>query len=309
MAKVLFVGSKRLGFECLRKLHELDADSLVGALTFDDSGDTRTFFEEFRSFAATSGCPLFVSKHRRDAERIISEVAPDICFVSGWYWLISREVVEKVPRGFLGIHPSLLPRYRGAAPLVWAVINGEREVGFSLFSFSEGMDDGDIWGQRSVPVGEDDYISDVLGRVESEVLSLLDEIWRPILKGTARPSAQDHSQATYCSVRIPEDGEIDWSRSSLAVYNFIRAQSDPYPGAFTSIAGATTLTIWRARPVNTCFYGTPGQVAQLTPEGVFVICGDNRPLLVQEISAEGEERVPAGEVLKSLRTRLTPRVR
>jgi methionyl-tRNA formyltransferase len=305
---VVFVGSKSLGLNCLRRVWELDPNSLAGIVTFDDTSDTRTVFDQFLSFAEKTGVPLLVAKNRLEAENAICAFHPNICLVVGWYWLITRKTLDRVPRGLLGIHNSLLPRYRGCAPLVWAMINGEPEVGLSLFSFTDGMDDGHIWGQTSVTVGKNDYIADVLEQLESKALALLSDVWLSILDGKVQPVAQDHSQATFCGLRTPDDGQIDWTRPAAEVYNFIRAQSAPYPGAFTSVSGTQKLTIWRARPVDVYFSGTPGQVAEIRQDGVYVICGDNRPLLLEEVSPAGGGKMRAREVLKSLKTRLSPAI-
>ncbi len=308
MTKVVFIGSKRLGLQCLEKIHALAPETLTGVVTFDDSSDTRTVLDEFRSFGEAKAVTVEVAKDRRDSERFICDFEPDICLVVGWYWLITPETLRKVPRGFLGIHNSLLPKYRGAAPLVWAMMNGEQEVGFSLFSFTEGMDDGPVWGKAAVAVDEHDYIGDVLKKLEARAVTFLDELWPSILEGSVKPAPQDHSQATYCSRRTPEDGDIDWSRSAAEVYRFIRAQSEPYPGAHSSVDGGMQLKLWRAQPVDAEFFGTPGQVAQIRDDGVYVICGDNRPLLLQSVSLAGQGKTPAQEVLKSLKICLSPMV-
>ena len=304
MSRVVFLGSKPLGLSCLKRIYEESPDSVVGIVTFDDSADSRTALEGFHSFASSTGLPLAVARNRADSERLVRGFRPDICLVVGWYWLISPETLRSVPRGFLGIHNSLLPRYRGAAPLVWAMINGEREVGFSLFSFTEGMDDGPVWGRRAIPVEEADYISDVLEKLGREAVSLLDSLWIPILEGRATPDLQDESDVTYCAARQPGDGRIDWTRPARKIYDFVRAQSEPYPGAFAQISGGPKLTVWRARSIDVRYYGTPGQVAQIRPDGVYVICGDDRPLLIQEVGLEDRSKVAASDVLKSLKIRL-----
>jgi methionyl-tRNA formyltransferase len=304
MPRVVFIGSKQAGLECLQTVHAAAPETLAGIVTLDDADDTRSVYDEFCSFAESVGQTMSVAANPREAERLVRELEPDLCLVVGWYWLLSPELLASVPRGVLGVHNSLLPRYRGAAPLVWALINGEAEVGFSLFSLGEGMDDGPIWAQRSVAVAADDYVSDVLEKVTRSTTSLLEETWPAILEGELEPVPQDSAAATYAALRTPEDGRIDWTRSASDVYNFVRAQSRPYPGAFTLLADGDRLTVWRARPVDARFYGTPGQVAQIRPDGVYVICGDHRPLLVEEVGTKERPALPVGDVLKSLKTRL-----
>ena len=304
MARVAFVGSKSLGLSCLRTICELDRTSVVGIVTYDDTSDGRSVLGKFREFAAESKLPIVVAGNRAAAEGGIRDCRPDLCLVVGWYWIISNATLAQVPRGLIGVHNSLLPRYRGCAPLVWAIINGETRVGISLFSLTERTDEGGVWDQRSVDVHADDHIRHVLQRIERTSIEMLRDVWPSIVDGTIEPVPQDHSQATFGALRTPEDGRLDWNRSAVHVYNCIRAQSEPYPGAYTSTTGEDKLTIWRARPLDGCYYGTPGQVTGFQDAGVLVACGDNRVILVQEVSRNDGPRMNAAEVLRSMKMRL-----
>lgn len=304
MSGLLFVGSKQLGLECVKRVHELTPGAICGVLTMDDRDDARSTHDDLAKFASGHGIPFAVAEDRQHSEELFRDFAPDLCLVVGWYWLVSTGALSAVPRGFLGIHNSLLPKYRGAAPLVWALINGEPLVGVSLFSFTPEMDEGEVWGQRTVSVGPNERIGEVLGRLERETLSMLGEIWPAIVDGSATPTPQDPCEATYASIRTAEDGLIDWTRPARRVHDFIRAQSEPYPGAFSFLDGSEKLTIWRARPLEVPYSGTPGQVGRLGREGVVVICGDQRPLLVEEVSKDDGVRVAADQVLGSMSMRL-----
>ncbi len=300
--KVLFVGSKPFGLRCLEEMHRLAPGVLVGAMTLDDRADVRSAFDQIKAFCDERGVPLIVAKNRKDSEEQIRQLAPELCLVNGWYWLVGDQTLEAVPRGFLGIHNSLLPKYRGGSPLVWTMINGEKEAGLSLFSFTRGMDEGDIWAQAAVPIEREDYISDVLCKLEEKAVEILREKYLAILDGKLVPVPQDPSGVTYCAMRSPEDGLIDWNKPAEAIYNFIRAQSEPYPGAFTFLEGKK-LVIWRARPEKVTYYGTPGQVARISPDGVTVIAGDNAPLILEAVELEGVKG-PAASLIKSVKARL-----
>lgn len=302
LRRVLFIGSKRQGLRCLEAVHSQAPHSIAGVLTFDDSRDGRSVLPLFRTFATERGLPLSIAESRLDSERRIAEIRPDLCLVVGWYWLFGPDILRAVPGGFIGIHNSLLPRYRGGSPLVWALINGEAEVGFSLFSMTEGMDDGGIWAQASISVGNEERVGEVLSRLEDESVRVLGDVYPRILRGQARPTPQDESAATFCAQRIPEDGLVRWDNPAETVHNFIRAQSEPYPGAFTYLDGAK-LALWRARLSSCVYFGTPGQVARRAPEGVHVICGDHRALILEEVGTE-DRRAPAYEILRSVKVRL-----
>jgi len=298
----LFLGSKTLGLSVLRVLRESAPGALAGAVTIDDTADSRSALREFRDYCAGIKLPLWVARDRAHATAIISEVQPQRCIVVGWYWLISSETLKTVPGGFLGIHYSKLPAYRGTSPLVWQMINGEPEASFSVFTLTDGMDEGELWAQGSVAIRPEDYIGDVLARLTITALDTLSELYPAILKGTAQPRPQATTGATYCAARLPDDGEIDFSQPAKTCYNFIRAQSHPYPGAFTRF-GSERLVVWRAKLLDMTYYGRAGQVTRVSPEGALVICGDDRPLLIQSVGWEGAER-PAAEVIKSVKTRL-----
>jgi methionyl-tRNA formyltransferase len=299
--KVLFIGSKQLGLKCLKTMHRLSPHTLVGALTFDDTNDSRSIFAQFQSFCKTNEVPLLIAQNRKDSEDIIDSIKPDICIVVGWYWLINNELLNKIPMGMLGIHNSLLPKYRGGSPLIWSIINGEAEVGFSMFSFTEEMDEGDIWFQQSIELKNTYHVNDVLNEIEKQVEKHLSKNYLNIINGELKPKPQNHSDATYCAQRKPEDGLIDWNKSAKDIYNFIRAQSSPYPGAYT-IFKDKKIIVQSAANDKKVYYGTPGQVARISQEGIVVICGNHQSILIKEITYDGENIKPH-QVIKSIKTR------
>jgi methionyl-tRNA formyltransferase len=301
--KVLFIGSKRLGLKAAEQMYHLAPKTLIGLLTLDDTNDTRTVLSEFQQFASQHNLNLYIAKSRKQSEQIIADLQPDLCFVVSWYWLISRSLLNQVPDGFIGIHASLLPKFRGGSPLVWSIITGQEEVGFSLFSFTPGTDDGPIWAQGQIRLQDQDYISDVLLKVEHKIIQVLQETYLAILHQTVRPVEQNQQLATYCAQRFPRDGLIDWSKPAWELYNFIRAQSVPYPGAFTYY-GSSVLKIWRAKPFRPLYYGTPGQIARIANEGVYVICGNNQALILEDVELEGRVGL-AKEFITSIKSRLS----
>lgn len=300
---VLFLGSKRIGLASLKALIHCASSPLIAVVTPDDSSDTRSCTAEFIALCSRHAIALYVVKSQREADAVLSELQPGRCLVVGWYWLFGPQVLKKVPGGIIGIHNSLLPSYRGCAPLVWAMINGEERVGISLFSFSEGMDDGPVWGQRAVLVSQSDTIGTVLARLEVLAADLITAVWPEIETGTISPALQCDSEATYCGLRTPEDGWIDWTRSSMDVNNFVRAQSAPYPGAWTTIGLRRKIIVWSSEPSTQKYFGTPGQVLQLLTDGVLVSCGHSSALLLKTVALEGCEPVHPRSFINSLKIR------
>lgn len=154
----------------------------------------------------------------------IERCMPEFILVVGWYHMVPEVILKIPPKGVAGIHASLLPKYSGGAPLVWAMINGEQETGLTLFYFDKGVDSGDIIGQRRVTIRLNDTIATLYSRVEEEGLLLLEEMLPRIAARTA-PRRPQKEERTIFPQRKPEDGKINWSCSSLRVYNFSRAQT------------------------------------------------------------------------------------
>ena len=207
-----------------------------------------------------------------------------------------------VPFGFVGIHASLLPAYRGHAPLVWAMINGERETGYSVFKLDDGVDIGDILYSEKIRIEEEDYINDVLEKVENSVLHFWDKRYGDILKGRLGWRKQE-GEGSFAAKRIEADGKIDWEKDAQYLYNFIRAQSCPYPGAYT-IFKENKLIIWKAKKAQGIFYGTCGQVAyiDMARKTIGVICGENSALEIEQVEYQGNKCCPT-EIVKLLNIR------
>ncbi len=301
--RVLFMGSKQMGLQVLREMYLLSPETLIGVLTIDDTNDTRTVFNDFQSFSNTNELELYVANNRKQADQIIRELNPDLCLVSGWYWMISKKTLGDVPHRFIGIHNSLLPKYRGGAPIIWAILNNEKKVGVSFFSFTPGMDEGPIWAQGSVLVKKYDYISDVLRKLVDRTIEVLQGTYLQILNGSICPVEQNHGLATYCAMRFPNDGNINWHMPAQYVYNFIRAQSEPYAGAFTYFEGQI-LKIWQASIFDKTYYGTPGQVARITTDSVYIICGDHQAVILEDVELGGK-RGKANIFIKSIKGRMS----
>jgi methionyl-tRNA formyltransferase len=299
--RVLILGSKRLCLRMTERFVAIDRASVAAVITFDDSGDTRSELRALLDLTPRFGIPVHVARDRRHAESLIAAARVDLCVVLNWYWLLGTECLASAPRGFLGVHMSALPRYRGTSPVVWQLINGEPEVGFSVFTLAENMDSGDLWAQGAVPVGADDQVAAVLARLESAVAATFDTLYPALLNETARAYPQPNVTPTYCAARLPDDGAIDFTQSARRCHDFVRAQSRPYPGAFTIHEG-DRLVIWRAQALEMTYFGRPGQVARVADDGVTVICGDNHPLLLETVGWHGQD-MSAREVIRSVKTR------
>jgi len=261
------------------------------------------FLEDIRTLTLATGGQFREAKqvgnHRWS--KFWESTTIDLMFVVSWRYLIPAKVYQRARLGTFVFHDSLLPKYRGFAPTVWAIIKGENHTGVTLFEISEEMDTGDIVGQERVPIGPDEAIEVVIERVTRTYLTLLERNLEGLTKGTAPRYPQDHSQATYTCRRLPEDNLINWNSTSTSIYNLIRAVSYPYPGAYTYLSGQR-IRVWSAQPVpNACPYvgRIPGRVVDVRHgEGSVILTGDGQLLLTQ-VQKEKGETVCASEILNS----------
>jgi len=255
--KVLFFGASELGYDCCECVINAGAD-VVGIFTIPQQysikfRDARqrinlknATFKDFNEIGNKYSIPVTTVEgnvsHYCD---YILELDPDLILVIGWYYMIPTSIIQLPPKGTIGIHASLLPKYRGNAPLVWAIINGEKETGISLFYFDEGVDTGDIIAQKKFEIADTDTIKEVLEKTKTCSKEILLQTMPLLKEGKAQRKVQDHSQATIFPKRTPADGAIDWSLPAKQIRDFIRAQTKPYPGAFAMINGKK-ITIWDA---------------------------------------------------------------
>ncbi|HEY3113542.1 MAG TPA: methionyl-tRNA formyltransferase [Gemmatimonadaceae bacterium] len=252
--RTIFFGATDLGYQCCERLLDR-GENIVGLFTIPrefrisyspTQPVKNVLFRDLHQLADRHGIPLVEVTGKMD-EYIgkVAELHPDLIVVIGWYYMVPRRMRELASKGCVGVHASLLPRYRGGAPLVWAMINGEPEAGVTLFHFADGIDDGDIIAQQSFPIESTDTIREVLDKATRASIEIVETYLPRLAEGTAPRTAQDHSRATVLPQRSPDDGLIDWAWDPVRINNFIRAQTKPYPGAFTYIGGKR-VTIWSA---------------------------------------------------------------
>ena len=219
---------------------------VVAVYTHADKPGEHLWFPSVAKLAQEHGLPVHFDADLRQAraQAELAAHAPDLILSFYYRDIIPKGAVDLAALGAFNMHGSLLPKYRGRAPVNWAVALGERETGATLHVMTHLADAGDIVDQETVPIGPDDTAYDVHQRVRDAALRVLDRQLASLCAGTAPRRAQDNAAATKFGRRRPEDGEIDWSRPAADVHNLVRSVSHPYPGAFTKMNGAT-LHIWR----------------------------------------------------------------
>jgi len=317
---IVFVGASNFGMKCLQEVLNIPGITVVGILS--DSKNIRISaknttisnarYADFGKIADTWGIPYYeLSEEEKctSAVPLLKQWKPDLMLISGWYRIIPKSIIELAKQGAVGLHGSMLPNYRGGAPLVWSIINGEDTGGISLFYLSEGMDEGDLVAQKSFKIKFNDTIATAYEKMEQCGLEILKEEFLKLASTGSLPRYQQPrlpvEKKAYWPMRTPEDGRIDWRWSVLQIYNFIRAQTDPYPGAFTYL-DKQKIVILEAKIFDFIkTSGRPGEIVSFNQTGAYagiiVSTFDNdSPLLITKIRLNGEI-LCGGEICSRLR--------
>jgi len=226
-----------------------------------------------------------------DSVRHVRELRPDLMVVTGWTRLLSAELLGVPPRGVVGFHASLLPRYRGRAPVNWAILRGEARTGNTMMYLDAGTDTGDIIDQQAVPIGPDDTCATVYAKVGEAGADMLGRHLRALLDGTAPRRPQGPADGPPLPKRTPGMGITDWNRPARAVHDWIRALTWPYPGAFGFLAGQKIM-LWASALDGTGAAGVAGEVLGWDEDGVRVATADGA-ILLSSMSDAGDAPGPA----------------
>jgi methionyl-tRNA formyltransferase len=225
---------------------------------------------------------------RAEPVAAIAEMKPELMVVVGYGQIIPQSIIAIPTHGILNVHASLLPKYRGAAPIQWAIANGETETGVTIMRIDAGLDTGDMLAQRATPIGAEETASELSKRLAAAGAELLIQSIRDIERGNARYTPQDNANATYAPVLKKEDGRIDWSLPASVIHNRMRGFM-PWPGAYTTFRGQA-LRIYNASPITVPFSAEPGTL-KTDKRTLRVICGHDSALELGEIQLEGKKRV------------------
>jgi len=292
------MGTPSFAVPTLRAIHESNHE-LIGVVTQADKprGRGRKLgVSPVKELAMGLRLPIMQPETTRD-EAFIKEVnrmSPDLIVVAAYGRMLRRELLDLPPHGCLNVHASLLPKYRGAAPIQWAIVNGERKTGVTIMKMDEGMDTGDILLTQEVEIADTDTAQSLHDRLAQVGAKLLIKALDGVERGTIRPAPQDNSMASYAPLLKKEDGLIDWSRTAREIYNRIRGL-DPWPGAYTYLRGSR-LKVFSAEVIDEEVRDTPGKVVRSGPDGVKVSTGKGF-LVIEEVQLEGRKRMPVREFL------------
>jgi len=222
---------------------------------------------------------------------LLESLEPEIIVVVAYGKLLPREILDLPKHGCLNVHASLLPKYRGAAPVQWAILKGEKETGITIMKLDELLDTGDIILQEKVAISDEDTTLTLLEKLFAKGGKLLLKALEQIESNTAKFQKQKDSEATFAPSIQKESGEIDWQKSSLDLHNRIRAMI-PWPGAHTIFHGKL-LKIWQAKPYNYTSQAKPGTVVEIIKNQGFVVKTGQGHLKILEVQLAGKKRLSA----------------
>lgn len=273
-----FIGGTYRGYKVLNSIIEEGYKPTYIWILKQEEHEHLNYANHLIELAGKNSIPYSVKKKLSEEDyQLIKGAKQDFILVCGWRTLISTEINKFLRFGLVAAHDSLLPRYRGFAPLNWAIINGEKETGITLFKIDEGeTDSGKIISQERVSILHEDYAKDVYEKLCDANIVLCRDFFRNYSNGSIQLNEQDHSLATYSCSRVPEDGKINWNDSSIDIYNLVRGLAFPFPGAFCNYQDNMYIirkaSLGRNNKKN--YIGRiPGRVIQLFENSVEVLCG------------------------------------
>jgi methionyl-tRNA formyltransferase len=301
---IVFMGTPTIAAATLEQLLQ-GPDRIVGVVTQPDRPKGRgqkTAPSPARKVAESHGVPVVAPEKIRAPEFLetLRNWHPEIIVVVAYGRILPKAILELAPRGCLNVHYSLLPKYRGAAPAAWTIINGESIAGVTTMRLVEKMDAGPIYLQESIAVAPDETSGSLQARLTPVGARLFMETLRQLKEGALQPREQDESAVTFAPMLKKEDGLIDWNQSALAIERRVRGL-DPWPGAYTHI-GNKLLKVHRAKVLPADGKGNPGEVERADAGGFWVATGAGI-IGLEEVQLENKKRLPGAEFIKGARIR------
>ena len=296
--RIVFMGTPEFAVPSLEALLKSD-DQVVGIVTQPDRPKGRgqqLSLSPVKVIAQREGLPLLQPTKMKDPGFMaeLSGWKPDVIAVAAFGRILPPAILSLPPRGCINVHGSLLPKYRGAGPIQWALINGETETGITTMLMDEGMDTGAMLLQASMAINPDDTAGSLSARLAEIGGRLLVDTLARLKAGTLTPRPQDHSQATLAPLLKKEDGAINWAMPALSIANRIRGLT-PWPGAFTFL-NADRWTICRAAVISEATALPPGQITALRKDAIHVATGQG-VLAIHELQPANSRRMPAAQYL------------
>jgi methionyl-tRNA formyltransferase len=311
--RVVMFGYQTWGHRTLQALLDSEHEvALVVTHPRSDHAYEKIWSDSVAELAQAHGVPVLLRDRPDDEELMtrLKDADPDLIVANNWRTWIPPQIFRLPRHGTLNVHDSLLPAYAGFSPLIWALINGEKEVGVTAHMMDEDLDAGDIVVQRAVPVGPEDTATDLFHRTVDLIGPIVTEALDLIAAGRTDWTPQDRSKASFFHKRSIEDGDIDWTWPAEDIARLVRAQSDPYPNAYTHYNGRR-VRVLKASVSQGIYGGTPGRVFIREGDGVVIVAGAearrgrSHGLVIERVRTEDGTDLPATELFRTMGGYLT----
>ena len=299
--RILFMGTPDFAVPSLQAL--LDAGHEVcGVFTQPDKPKNRGMKLQpppVKVLARAHDIPVYQPTSVKDgtALEIIQQLNPELIVVAAYGRILPNAILEYPAKGCINVHSSLLPKFRGAAPIHWAVVSGETETGVTIMHMAQELDAGDIIDQIRTPIDPDESVEAVHDRLAQLGGKILVDVVKQIAEGTATRTPQDSSKATYAPMLSRELSNIDWNQPAKAIHDKIRGLS-PWPAASTNIICDTIIKIFGSSNLGEETTAQPGTIVAAGKQGIDVACGDGKVLRITQLQAPGGKRMAAADYLR-----------
>ena len=294
--RIVFMGTPDFAVGSLQALCESGKHEIVGVVTQPDRPKGRgnkMLMTPVKEYALEQGLTVYQPQKVKTPEFVqtLRELQPELIIVAAFGQFLSREILELPPHGCINVHASLLPKYRGAAPIQYAIIKGEQESGVTIMQMDIGMDTGAMLEKVVVPIAENTTMGELHDALREQGAALLLKVIDDIAAGTAVAEPQNDAEATYATLLDRSMEHIDWTKSAQEVHNLIRG-FNPAPSTFTKLPNGKSLKIWGSRLTEKKSEAAAGTVVEAGKHSFFVACGSG-VLEITEVQPESKKRMAA----------------
>lgn len=294
--RIVFMGTPDFAVGSLQALCESGKHEILAVVTQPDRPKGRgnkLLQTPVKEYALEQGLTVYQPQKVKTPEfvELLHELQPELIVVAAFGQFLSKEILELPKYGCINVHASLLPKYRGAAPIQYAIIKGEKESGVTIMQMDIGMDTGAMLDKVVVPIEENTTMGELHDALREQGAALLLEVIDKIAAGTAVAEPQDNEQATYATLLDRSMERIDWSKTAQEVHNLIRG-FNPAPSTFTKLPNGKSLKIWGSKMTAKSSAAAAGTVIETGKHSFFVACGEG-VLEITEVQPESKKRMPA----------------
>ncbi|WP_293823038.1 methionyl-tRNA formyltransferase [uncultured Phascolarctobacterium sp.] len=294
--RIVFMGTPDFAVGSLQALCESGKHEILAVVTQPDRPKGRgnkLLQTPVKEYALEQGLTVYQPQKVKTPEfvELLHELQPELIVVAAFGQFLSKEILELPKYGCINVHASLLPKYRGAAPIQYAIIKGEKESGVTIMQMDIGMDTGAMLDKVVVPIAENTTMGELHDALRERGAALLLEVIDKIATGTAVAEPQDDVQATYATLLDRSMEHIDWSKTAQEVHNLIRG-FNPAPSTFTKLPNGKSLKIWGSKMTDKSSAAAAGTVIETGKHSFFVACGEG-VLEITEVQPESKKRMPA----------------